>query len=242
VTAEPIAAVAVAGVTVDLDDTIFPQVAWLAGAWRAVAAAGAAFGLDAVLLHERLVAITAAGSDGGRIVDRALLAIGCSEVELPAITPGLVAAFRSHAPDHLDCYPGVAAALGALRARVPVACITDGDPHIQRAKLRALGLTDAFDAVVFSDELGREYRKPHPAPFARALAMLGVDASRAVHVGDRPGKDIAGPTAVGMRAIRVRTGEYAWVADDAAGVAPWRTYDDAAAALSALADLAAVGG
>ncbi|MGH8888234.1 MAG: HAD family hydrolase, partial [Acidothermaceae bacterium] len=232
-TAEAIAASVIAAVTVDLDDTLFPQAAWLGGAWEAVAAAGQTLGLDADALHERLVAISAAGSDGGRIVDRALLAIGCSEVDLPALTPGLLAAFRSHSPDHLDCYPGVTAALVAVRGKVPVACITDGDPHIQRAKLRALGLADSFDAVIFSDELGRQYRKPHPAPFLRALDLFGVDAAEAVHVGDRPTKDVVGPESVGMRAVRVRTGEYKDQPDDAGGARPWQTYDDAAAALTA---------
>jgi putative hydrolase of the HAD superfamily len=241
VTAEPIAAPVIAAVTVDLDDTIFPQSAWLEGAWEAVAAAGGTLGLDAAALHERLVAISAAGSDGGRIIDRALVAIGCSEVDLPALTPGLLAAFRAHAPKRLECYPGVVAALASLRAAVPVACITDGDPHIQRSKLRALGLADAFDAVVFSDELGRQFRKPHPAPFLRALELLGVDPSQAVHVGDRPAKDVAGPEAIGMRAIRVRSGEYADLADDAGGAAPWQTFDDAASALAALAGLVAIG-
>jgi HAD superfamily hydrolase (TIGR01509 family) len=126
-----------------------------------------------------------------------------------------VAAFRAFAPYRLAPYPGAVEALSALRRLVPVACVTDGDPGIQRAKLRALRLEDAFDAVVISDELGREYRKPHPAPFLRALDLLGVPASAAVHVGDRPEKDVAGPAAAGMAgAVRVRQGEYAEVPDD----------------------------
>jgi HAD superfamily hydrolase (TIGR01509 family) len=237
VTAEPIAAPVIAAVTVDLDDTLFPQESWLSGAWEAVAAVGGTLGLDADALLRQLEIVAADGSDGGRIVDRALLAIGCSEVELPALTPGLLAAFRAHAPARLECYPGIEAALSALRAQVPVACITDGDPHIQRSKLRALGLSDAFDAVIFSDELGREFRKPHPAPFLRALELLGVAAADTVHVGDRPAKDVAGPGAVGMRAVRVCTGEYASVPDGASGTKPWRVFPDAAAALNALATL-----
>jgi len=237
VTAEQVAQRVISAVTVDLDDTLFPQASWLAGAWDAVAAAGGTLGLDAPALRERLAAIAAAGSDGGRIIDRALVAIGCSEVDLPALTPGLVAAFRAHAPSRLECYPGVKAALALVRASAPVACVTDGDPHIQRSKLRALGLADSFDAVVFSDEIGRQYRKPHPAPFLRALELLGVEPRDAVHVGDRPGKDVAGPDAVGMRAVRVRTGEYAHVPDDHGGGAPWRAFDDAATALTAIAAL-----
>ena len=238
-TAEPIAACGIAAVTVDLDDTLFAQASWLDGAWDAVAGAGETLGLDPHMLRRSLAAIAASGSDGGRIIDRALAAIGCSDVDLPALTPGLVAAFRAHAPLHLDCYSGVEAALALVRAQVPVACITDGDPHIQRSKLRALGLADSFDAVVFSDEIGRQFRKPHPAPFLRALDLLGVRAHETVHVGDRPAKDVAGPGAIGMRAVRVRTGEYAGQSGDAAGTKPWQTFDDAARALTAIAALLA---
>jgi HAD superfamily hydrolase (TIGR01549 family) len=235
--AEPGVAAGIAAVTVDLDDTLFPQSAWLAGAWLDVATAGETLGLDRDALLDRLHVLGATRSGGVRIIDRALLAVGVSEVELPAITPGLAAAFQAHAPSDLHCYPGVDVALVALRSVLPVGCITDGDPHVQRAKLRALGLIDSFDAVVFSDETGRQFGKPHPAPFERALHMLGVDASEAVHVGDRPAEDVAGASAVGMRAIRVHTGEYAGLADDARR-RPWQSFDDAAMALNALTQLA----
>lgn len=238
-TAEALDAAVIAAVTVALDDTLFPQATWLSGAWDEVAAAGAAFGLDASELLEQLRASALTGSRDGHVIDRALIAIGVSDVELPAVTPGLVAAFKAHAPTELECYPGVAAALTRLRSMLPVACITDGDPHIQRAKLRALGLADSFDAVVFSDELGRGYRKPHPAPFERALRLLGVDAAATVHVGDRCRQDVEGAAAVGMRAIWVHSGEPAEPAElpDGTGGSAWRTFDDAASALGAVADL-----
>jgi hypothetical protein len=76
----------------------------------------------------------------------------------------LVQAFRSHAPEHLPAYPVVRAALARLRARCPIGLVHRRDSGIQRAKLRALGLCDAFDVVVLSDELGRQHRKPHSAP------------------------------------------------------------------------------
>ena len=43
-----------------------------------------------------------------------------------------------------------------------------------------------------------------------------------VHVGDRPAKDVAGAHAVGMRCLRVRTGEYA-DSPDPAGLVPWKS-------------------
>jgi FMN phosphatase YigB (HAD superfamily) len=68
--------------------------------------------------------------------------------------------------------------------------------------------------VVVSDELGgRHLRKPDPAPFLRALELLGQPATGVVHVGDRPAKDVRGAAAVGMRCVRVTTGEYAHLPD-----------------------------
>jgi len=202
-------------VTVDLDDTLFPQQQWLDGAWAAVAHRGAERGLPGHDLLAALRDVAAAGSDRGEIVDRALLRLG-----LPlAHVPDLVAAFAGHAPDRLDLYPGARAALRTLAARLPVVCITDGNPHIQRAKIAALGIGDAFRAVVVSDALeacgerGRALRKPHPAPFRHALGVLGLPARDVVHVGDRPAKDVAGATAAGMRCVRVTTGEYAHLPD-----------------------------
>jgi FMN phosphatase YigB (HAD superfamily) len=91
---------------------------------------------------------------------------------------------------------------------VPIALISDGEVTGQQRKLAALGLVGAFDVVVFSDRWGREFRKPHPRPFQAALRGLAIPAKRAVMIGDRPEKDIAGALATGVRAIRVRTGEY----------------------------------
>jgi FMN phosphatase YigB (HAD superfamily) len=52
-------------------------------------------------------------------------------------------------------------ALALLRERVPAALVTDGSVTGQRRKPAALGLADAFDAVVFSDRAGRARREPH---------------------------------------------------------------------------------
>lgn len=207
----------IAAVLFDLDDTLYEQQRWLAPAWEAVAAAAVPYGIDGAALRRELVAVAAGGSDRGRIIDRALARLQPA-ADVP-LAP-LLAAFRASAPQRLPLYAGVREALRALRDEVPIGLVTDGDVTLQRAKLRLLALDDAFDVVVLSDELGRERRKPHPAPFTAALAALGVRPQDAVHVGDRPDKDVRGAVAVGMRAIRVRTGEYAALPDDPA---PWRS-------------------
>jgi FMN phosphatase YigB (HAD superfamily) len=223
------------GVCVDLDDTLFPQSAWLDGAWAAVADRAGALGLDGAVLLPELLRVAAQGSDRGGIIDRALTGVG---VQPGPYVADLVAAFARHAPARLPTYPGVLEALTALAAAVPVVVVTDGNPVVQRAKLAALGLGALVPHVVVSDELGgRQLRKPHPAPFRAALDLLAVPAGEAVHVGDRPGKDVAGAEAVGMRCVRVRTGEYAGQPDDP-GLAPWRSVGTFAEAVALLLPLA----
>lgn len=214
----------VTAVTVDLDDTLFPQSSWLAGAWASVAARAAQAGVPQAELLAALHAVAAEGSDRGHIIDRALAAVGVPAGEVPRLLPGLVAAFTGHAPAWLPAYDGALAALAQLRARVPVAIVTDGAAAGQLAKVRALGLSGGVDAVVVSDALGgRALRKPHPAAFHRALQLLDAAPGTTVHIGDRPAKDMAGAAAAGLRSVRVRTGEYA--ADDGRGsAAPLRTF------------------
>jgi putative hydrolase of the HAD superfamily len=221
-------------VTVDLDDTLFPQRDYLHGAWRTVAALGDRHGVPWEPLLAALREIASLGSDRGQIIDRALAA--CGVPARPELVAELVAAFRAYQPLALMPYPGVPERLHRLRKVMPVGCVTDGDPRIQRAKLAALGLADGFDVVVVSDEIGRQFRTPHPVPFLLALHALGVVAADAVHIGDRPDKDIAGPHRLGMRAVRVLTGEYAGIHDGADP--PDLIFDDAAGAMEAIAAVA----
>ena len=204
-----------AAVVIDLDDTIYPQAAYLYGASRAVGRAGAAAGLDPVRLARALRRRLLAGSDTGGTIDGALAAYGLAPDRIAELVPALVAAFTDYRPRRLPLYRGAAAALAALAGRYPLVCLTDGNPVIQRAKLAATGVADAFTSIVITDELGgRAVRKPHPLGLERAAATLGVCPTELIMVGDRPGKDMAVAAAVGARSIRVRTGEYAHAPDD----------------------------
>jgi putative hydrolase of the HAD superfamily len=203
-----------AAVVVDLDDTVYPQAAYLYGAARAVGRAGAAAGLDQIKLARAVRAQLIAGSDSGGTINRALAVCGVPPDRSARLVPMLVAAFVGYRPRRLPLYLGARVALAQLADRFPLACLTDGDPAIQRAKLAATGVGPTFQTVVVTDELGgRAMRKPHPAGLLHAAAELGVAAPDLVVVGDRPGKDMAVAAALGARSIRVRTGEYADVPD-----------------------------
>ena len=68
-----------------------------------------------------------------------------------------------------------------------------------RKLLAHYDLQDFFDSFVFSDEIGRA--KPDASVFEAAAKELGVRPGEIVHIGDRELKDIAGPHAIGARAV-----------------------------------------
>jgi len=86
----------------------------------------------------------------------------------------------------------------------PVGLVTNGPPDVQRPKLRALDLVDAFDAVVYA---GHDVpAKPAVGPFERALSDLGVEPAETAHVGNSLRTDVAGANAAGVTSV--------WVDDD----------------------------
>jgi putative hydrolase of the HAD superfamily len=76
-----------------------------------------------------------------------------------------------------------------------------GIPECGRALLDIFGLSKFFDFIVISGEVNQ--RKPSPRIFKNALQTLGVDASKAVFVGDMLDLDIMGPKSVGMKTVLI---------------------------------------
>lgn len=93
---------------------------------------------------------------------------------------------------------GADAALDAL-ADHPLGVLTNGVPDLQRAKLERVGVADAFDAVVASNDVGAV--KPDPEIFAAARER--IDADRHVMIGDDREGDVAGAREAGFEAIHV---------------------------------------
>jgi putative hydrolase of the HAD superfamily len=71
--------------------------------------------------------------------------------------------------------------------------------RIWRSELARHELLPAVDAVVFCRDVG--WRKPHPAPFRRALEMLAVAEKDAAFVGDNPVWDVEGAEGAGLLPI-----------------------------------------
>jgi putative hydrolase of the HAD superfamily len=70
-----------------------------------------------------------------------------------------------------------------------------------REVLERVGLGVHLDGAVASAELGAA--KPDPLPFRRGLALAGVEADRAWHVGDQVDADVAGARNAGVEPVLV---------------------------------------
>ncbi|MEE8409706.1 MAG: HAD family hydrolase [Myxococcota bacterium] len=101
-----------------------------------------------------------------------------------------------------DLIPGAKEALEYLSKRYALCIVSDAvvtPGRGLREILKAYDLLTYFRAFAFSDEVGRS--KPHRRGFEVVAKELGVELGQIVHVGDRQHNDIAGPQAIGMKAV-----------------------------------------
>ncbi len=83
---------------------------------------------------------------------------------------------------------GAASAVRAISGRgLRVGVVTNGIDRVQRRRLKASRLRDAFRVVVTSERAG--FTKPDPRILELALKRLRVRPDEAVYVGDDPNVD-----------------------------------------------------
>jgi len=116
----------------------------------------------------------------------------------------LVAAYREHMPlITLD-----ASVLPTLSLAKEAGCflgiITDGRSVSQRAKIKALGIESVVDAIICTDDLGREFWKPHPRAYELMGQMAQSIPSQCAYIGDNLCKDFIAPNALGWSTVMLR--------------------------------------
>ena len=101
----------------------------------------------------------------------------------------LVKEYRGHSPD-IKFYDDVLPCLSELKGSgIKVGIITDGYAIAQRQKLKAVQADKYFDEIIVTDELGRDYWKPHPKAFVLMKERFRVNFDEMIYVGDNPEKD-----------------------------------------------------
>jgi HAD superfamily hydrolase (TIGR01509 family) len=101
---------------------------------------------------------------------------------------------------HVDARPGARELVARLRGRVPLGLASNSPRFLVDAALTSAGFTDAFDAVVSSDDV--PHHKPAPDIYLLVCERLGVPPTDALALEDTA-SGIAAAKAAGMTCIAV---------------------------------------
>lgn len=184
----------------DLDDTLYAERDYVYSGFRAVATwSEARFGFLSDQVYAGLVEVFESGARQNTF-DKWLT---MNNILSKEYVNEMVCIYRQHKPT-LSPSPGVVDLLGRISQHCRLGLLSDGTLPVQRGKLDALGIEQYFDAIVFSDEWGRDAWKPSTRPFEIALSRLAIQPTRSVYVADNPQKDFLGARRSGLAGIRLR--------------------------------------
>ncbi len=79
------------------------------------------------------------------------------------------------------------------------ALITNGYHFLQNRKIDMLGLREAFDEIIVSEDVA--IHKPDKRIFLVMAGKLGIEADEMIYVGDNPVNDIEGASSAGCKTI-----------------------------------------
>jgi putative hydrolase of the HAD superfamily len=124
---------------------------------------------------------------------------------LRASTIDLVESMRDAEVDLARLDPLVACSLGIAgdAGWVPV-IVTNGESHVQEAKIKRSGLDRWVADWVISEEAG--VRKPNPRIFSIAAERIRMNVRNSWVIGDGPESDIAGAAALGVPSVWLHRG------------------------------------
>jgi len=187
-------------VVFDLDDTLYPEVEYVRSGYRVVAAALAGEKLDQNQIYDLLWREFESG-DRRRVFNAVLRHIG--KEDSPEEIARLIEIYRQHQPE-LTLDRDVREILKTLKSQFKLGLVTDGFLPAQKLKVQALDLASHFDAICYTEELGREYWKPATKAFEMMSCTLQCDPQHCVYVADNPAKDFIAPNQLGWQSIQLQ--------------------------------------
>jgi len=195
------------GITLDLDDTLWPVGPTIVRAEQALqdwlathAPATAALCQDRAVLRAARQAVNAEHPEWAHDfsalrraqIQRLLRQAGDDE----ALAPAAFEAFFAQR-QRVDLFDDVLPALAWLSARWPVVALSNGNADVHR-----VGIGRFFSGSVSARDVG--VGKPDARIFRAGAAVLGCAPEQVLHVGDDAALDVAGALAAGLQAAWVQ--------------------------------------
>ncbi|NLM44843.1 MAG: HAD-IA family hydrolase [Clostridiales bacterium] len=176
----------VRAVIFDLDDTLIPEMQYIESGYQHIAKIiSDKFKISRDEVFKNLLALFK--EDPKNVFDRFMSLHKINYTR--NIISNLVEEYRNHFPK-ICFYDDVLCCLNYLKSQnIKVGIITDGYANAQSQKIKAVKAHEYFDEIILTDELGREYWKPHPRAFKEMCSKLKVNFNEMIYVGDNPEKD-----------------------------------------------------
>ncbi|WP_051291629.1 HAD family hydrolase [Fictibacillus gelatini] len=196
----------VKAVIFDLDDTLISEKKYIESGYRHISKLlSIRLDKDEIELNELLTELF--NQSPTNVFNRLLDKLGISYTKNEILE--LVEEYRNHFPS-IDFFDDVSPCLKVLKEKgLKLGIITDGYTNAQRQKLKAIKAFDYFDEIIITDELGREFWKPHPKAFEIIKDKLCVEFNEMIYVGDNPEKDFYIGNLYPIKTIRIfREGIY----------------------------------
>lgn len=185
-------------VVFDLDDTLISEKEYIRSGFKVVAKKIATeYNLNENDVYELMYETF--NEDSKNVFNRALDKLGI-QYEIDYIKE-LINSYREHMPD-IKLYDDAKYIIETLHQKgIKLGMITDGYKVTQRNKLKVLDIDNYFEHIVVTDELGREFWKPHSKPYEIIKDKLNLDYENMVYVGDNVSKDFITANKLGMSTV-----------------------------------------
>ena len=183
----------------DLDDTLYAEKSYTFSGYRAVAKAHHDILGEPDATFRRMCELFDS-PDRARVFNVLLKETG--QNDSPDAITQMVETFRNHMPT-IELYRDAVEVLQSLRHDYKLGVISDGFLVAQRNKVAALQIESKVDEVILTDELGREFWKPHPKAFEHIAQKLRVSHESCVYVADNRAKDFVAPNALGWASVYI---------------------------------------
>lgn len=182
----------------DLDDTLYYEKGYVLGAFKEVSYyLGNKYKKSEEYLYTRMIEILEE-SGRGKIFD-----IICEENNFGEDIKELVNIYRNSRPK-LELYEDSKQVLEWAREQgYKLGIITDGCSKVQWNKIKALNLENFVDKIIVTDDLGKEYWKPHQKSYIIMMEYFNINKAECVYIGDNPSKDFIGAKKLGLKTIRI---------------------------------------
>lgn len=190
----------------DLDDTLISEKEYIESGYKQIASLlSKKYGQPVHELYQLMLKLLMENSSN--VFNRLLDQVGINYTKKEVLE--LVEEYRNHFPT-IKFFEDVLPCIRMLREKgIKIGIITDGYMHAQRQKLKAVHAAKYFDEIIITDELGRDFWKPHPKAFEIMRERLNLEYNQMVYIGDNPKKDFYISKTYPIKTVRInRQGIY----------------------------------